>query len=105
MTFTINRLRVVTADDAAFPEVVAGLPEGAYRCLCCRRPVGNQPRDSLALVLVAEESDADARALCALICSMCSTTHSTDQLLADWAERLVEHYGGSDVPDHRFGQV
>jgi hypothetical protein len=84
---------------------VAALPDDACRCLCCRRPASHQPRDSLALVLVAEESDDNPRALCATVCSMCSTTHPTDQLLADWAERLVEHYGGSDVPDHRFGQA
>ena len=101
MAFRINRLRVVTAHDTAFPEIVAALPDGACQCLCCHRPAP----DSRALILVAEESDDDPRALCAVVCSMCSIAHPVDQLLADWAERLVEHYSGSDVPDHRFGRV
>src|SRR3954469_7987383 len=98
MAFRINRLRVITADDTAFPEIVAALPDSATQCLCCRRPAP----DSRAMVLVAEESDDDPRALCAVICSLWATAHPADQLLAEWAERLVEHYGGPDVPDRRF---
>jgi hypothetical protein len=105
MAFMISRLRAVSADDAAFPDLVAALPDGPYRCLCCRRPIGQRSPDSLATILVADQSDDDPRALCAPVCSMCSTTHPIDQLLADWAERLVERYGGSDIPDQRFGRA
>ena len=98
MAFRINRLRVVTADDAAFSEIVSALPEGSDICLCCRR----ESPDSLAAVLVADESDDDPRVLCAVVCPMCAAVQSTEQLLADWVERLIEHYGGTAVPDHRF---
>ena len=57
------------------------------------------------MVLVAEESDDDPRALCAVVCSMCSIAHPADQLLAEWAEKLVEHYGGSNVPERRFAEA
>ena len=37
MVFRINRLRIVTVDDAGF----SALRDGA-RCLCCRQPTGTQ---------------------------------------------------------------
>src|SRR3954471_19493439 len=98
MALRINRLRVVAADDAGFSELASALPDGADRCLCCRRPV----RDSLAMVLVADESDDDPRALCAAVCPLCAAVQSTDRLLADWIERLTERYGGTNVSDYRF---
>jgi hypothetical protein len=100
MAFRINRVRAVAADDAGFFEILTALPDGAGPCLCCRQ----QSRDSLALILVADESDVDPRALCAAVCSMCSTVQSTDELLADWVERLIERYGGTNVPARRFRQ-
>ena len=42
------------------------------------------------MVLIADESDDDPRALCAAVCSICSTRQPADQLLTDWAERLAE---------------
>src|SRR4051812_37926398 len=87
MAFTINRLRVITADDAGFFDLVSALPDGADTCLCC----GHRSRDSLAMILVADESDDNPFALCTAVYSMCSTVQPTDQLLADWAERLAEH--------------
>jgi hypothetical protein len=101
MAFRINRLRVVVAGDAGFSDLVSALPDGVGRCFCCRRLVP----DSLVMVLVAEESNDDPRALCAVVCSMCSTAHPADQLLADWAQQLIEHYGGTHVPDHRFADT
>ena len=98
MAFRISRVRAVAADDAGFSELASALPDGADRCLCCRR----RSHDSLALVLVADESDDDPRVLCAVVCPMCAAVQSTEQLLADWVERLIEHYGGTAVPDHRF---
>src|SRR3954451_16696895 len=98
MAFRINRLRVVAADDAGFSDLVSALPDDTGQCLCCRRRL----HDSLALVLVADESDDDPRVLCAIVCPMCAAVQSTEQLLADWVERLIEHYGGTAVPDHRF---
>src|SRR3954454_3140933 len=98
MVLRINRLRAVAADDAGFSDFLAALPDGAGPCLCCRR----RSPDSLAMILVADESDDDPRALCAAVCSMCAAAHPTDQLLADWAERLAARYGGTDVPDQRF---
>src|SRR3954453_18007814 len=86
MTFRINCLRVVPADEAGFSNLVLALPDGAETCLCC----GHRSRDSLAMVLVADESDDYPFALCAAVCSTCSTGQPADQLLADWAERLAE---------------
>src|SRR3954451_9768513 len=100
MALKIDRVRAVAADDVGFPDLVAALPDGADWCLCCRR----RSPDSIAMILVADESDDDPRALCAAVCSMCSAAHPTDQLLADWAQRLVEHYRGTAVPDERFRQ-
>jgi hypothetical protein len=100
MAFRVNRVRAVAANDAGFPDLMAALPDGGGSCLCCRR----YSPDSLAMILIADESDDDPRALCAAVCSMCSAAHPTDQLLTDWAQRLIEHYGGTAVPDERFGQ-
>src|SRR3954452_21914274 len=99
MALRINRVRAVAANDAGFYDLLAALPDGVGPCLCCRR---SSP-DSPALILVADESDDDPRALCAAVCSMCSAAHSADELLADWVERLIERYGGTAVPDQRFG--
>ena len=85
MVFRISRLRVVAADDAGFSDLVSALPDGAESCLCC----GRRSRDSLAMVLVADESDDNPLALCSVVCSKCSTLHPTDQLLSDWAQRLA----------------
>jgi len=90
MAFRINRVRAVAADDAGFSKLASALPDGADRCLCCRR----RSPDSLAMILVADESDDDPRALCAAVCSMCAIAHPTDQLLADWAEWLAGYYSG-----------
>jgi hypothetical protein len=98
MALRINRVRAVAADDAGFIDLLAALPDGAGPCLCCRRP----SPDSFALILVTDESDDDPRALCAPVCSMCSTVYPADQLLADGVERLVARYGGTDVHDQRF---
>ena len=98
MALQINRVRAVAADDAGFSDLLAALPDGAAPCLCCRR----HAPDSLALILVADESDDDPRALCVPVCRMCAIVQSTDHLLADWVERLVARYGGTDVPDDRF---
>jgi len=87
MAFRINRLRVVAVDNVGFCDLVSALPEGAEACLYC----GHRSRDSLAMVLVADESDDNPLALYTAVCSMCSTVQPTDQLLADWAERLAEH--------------
>jgi hypothetical protein len=87
MAFTINRLRIVTADDVGFPDLVSALPDGAETCLYC----GRRSRDSLAMILVADESNDNPFALCTAVCSTCSTLQPADQLLADWAERLAEH--------------
>src|SRR3954447_10190121 len=98
MALRINRVRAVAANDAGFSDLLAALPDGPGPCLCCRR---HSP-DSPAMILVADESDDDPRALCADVCRMCATVQSTDRLLADWIERLTERYGGTDVPDQRF---
>ena len=59
MAFRINRVRAVAADDAGFSKLASALPDGAERCLYCRR----RSPDSLAMILVADESDDDPRAL------------------------------------------
>ena len=86
MAFRISRLRVVTAEDTGFSDLVSALPDGAETCLYC----GRRSRDSLALVLAADESDDNPLTLFTVICSKCSTLHPTDQLLIDWAERVAE---------------
>jgi len=37
MAFRISRLRVVTAEDAGFSDLVSALPEGAETCPYCGR--------------------------------------------------------------------
>ena len=86
MAFRINRLRVVAAEDTGFSDLVSALPDGAETCLYC----GRRSRDSLALVLAADESDDNPLTLYTVVCSMCSAVHPTDQLFADWAQRLAE---------------
>ena len=86
MAFRVNRLRVVAADDAGFSDLVSALPDGAETCLYCDR----RSRDSLAMVLAADESNDNPLTLLTVVCSKCSTLHPTDQLLIDWAERVAE---------------
>ena len=69
MAFRVNRLRVVAADDAGFSDLVSALPDGAETCLYC----GRRSRDSLAMVLAADESDDNPLTLFTVICSKCST--------------------------------
>src|SRR3954454_14179727 len=83
----ISRQSLITANDAGFSDLVSALPDGAETCLCC----GQRSRDSLAMLLVADECDDNPFALCTAVCSTCSTVQPADQLLADWAERLAEH--------------
>ena len=86
MAFRVNRLRVVAADDAGFSDLVSALPDGAETCLHC----GRRSRDSLAMVLAADESDDNPLTLFTVICSKCSTLHPTDQLLTEsYAQKLV----------------
>src|SRR3954468_2556646 len=92
MAFRISRLRVVAADDVGFPDLVSALPDGAETCLYC----GRRSRDSLAMVLAADESDDNPLTLYTVVCSMCSAVQPTDQLLADWAERLAKRRGPGD---------
>ena len=97
MAFRVNRLRVVAADDAGFYDLVSALPDGAETCLYC----GRRSRDSLAMVLAADESDDNPLTLFTVICSKCSTLHPTDQLLTDWAQRLAaRRYPGDKVQWH-----
>jgi hypothetical protein len=97
MVFRISRLRVVAADDAGFSDLVSALPDGAETCLYC----GRCSRDSLAMVLLANESDDNPLTLYTVVCSMCSTVHPTDQLFADWAQRLAaRRYPGDKVQWH-----
>src|SRR3954467_12907313 len=86
MAFRVNRLRVVAAHVAGFSDLVSALPDGTETCLYC----GRRSRDSLAMVLLADESDDNPLTFFTVICSKCSTLHLTDQLLTDWAERLGE---------------
>ena len=95
MVFRISRLRVVAADDAGFSDFVSALPGGAETCLYC----GRRSRDSLAMVLLADESDDNPLAVYSAVCLTCSAAQPKDQILADWAEGLVDPYGGADIPD------
>ena len=68
MTFRISRLRIVAAEDAGFSDLVSALPDGAETCLYC----GRRSRDSLAMVLAADESDDNPLTLFTVICSKCA---------------------------------
>ena len=57
MAFRINRLRFTSRGDAGFSELVSALPDSVDKCHCCGRPAGRRSRDSIAMVLVADESD------------------------------------------------
>jgi hypothetical protein len=99
MAFTINRLRLKQRGDAGFSELVSALPDSVDKCLCCGRPMGSRSRGSLAMVLIADESDDNPLAVYEAVCVTCSAAQPKDQILADWAEELVDLYGGTDVPD------
>ena len=102
----INRVRVASRGDAGFSELVSALPDSVDKCLCCGRPAGHRSRDSVAMVLVADESDDNPLAVYSTVCLPCSAAQPRDQILADWAQELVELYGGTDIPDqHRAGRA
>ena len=106
MGFTINRLRFTSRGDAGFSELVSALPDSVDKCLCCGRSIGHRSRDSIAMVLVADESDDNPLAVYSAVCLTCSAAQPKDQILADWAEELAEQYGGTDIPDlHDSGRA
>jgi hypothetical protein len=101
MAFRISRLRVVTVADAGFSDLVAALPDGADNCVCCGWPA----RDSVAMVLTADESDDNPLAFYSVVCPTCALAQPPDQVLTEWTEELVEQYGGLDIPNlHRAGR-
>ena len=99
MAFRINRLRFTSCGDAGFSELVSALPDSVDKCLCCGRSMGHRSRDSIAMVLIADESDDNPLAVYSAVCLTCSAAQPKDQILADWAEGLVDLYGGTDIPD------
>jgi hypothetical protein len=106
MAFRINRLRAISRGDAGFSELVTALPDSVDKCLCCDRPAGRRSRGSVAMVLVADESDDNPLAVYSTVCSPCSAAQPRDQILSDWARGLVEHYGGTEIPDlHGSGRA
>ena len=106
MAFRINRLRFTSRGDAGFSELVSALPDSVDKCLCCDRPIERRSRDSIAMVLVADESDDNPLAVYSAVCLTCSAAQPKDQILADWAERLAEQYGGPNIPDlHPSGRA
>ena len=101
----IHRVRVASRGDAGFSELVSALPDSVDKCLCCGRPAGHRSRNSVAMVLVADESDDNPLAVYSTVCLPCSAVQPRDQILADWAQGLVELYGGTDIPDqHMSGE-
>ncbi len=106
MAFRINRLRFTSRGDAGFSELVSALPDSADKCLCCDQPSGRRSRDSIVMVLIADESDDNPLAVYSAVCSTCSAAQPKDQILADWAQGLVDLYGGTDIPDlHGSGRA
>ncbi len=99
MTFRINRLRFTSRGDAGFSELVSALPDNVDKCFCCGRPTGHRSGDSIAMVLIADESNDNPLAVYSAVCLTCSAAQPKDQILTDWAEGLVEHYGSTDIPD------
>jgi hypothetical protein len=58
------------------------------------------------MILIADESDDNPLAVYSAVCLQCSAVQPRDQILADWAEELVEQYGGTDIPDlHGSGRT
>ena len=51
------------------------------------------------MVLIADESNDNPLAVYSAVCLTCSAAQPKDQILADWAQELVEHYGGTEIPD------
>ena len=51
------------------------------------------------MILVADESDDNPLAVYSAVCLTCSAAQPKDQILADWAQELVEHYGSTEIPD------
>jgi hypothetical protein len=51
------------------------------------------------MVLIADESDDNPLAVYSAVCLTCSAAQPKDQILADWAQELVELHGGADIPD------
>ena len=98
----INRVRIASRGDAGFSELVSALPDGVDNCLRCGRPAGHRSRHSVAMVLVADESDDNPLAFYSTVCLPCSAVQPRDQLLADWAQELVEQYGGTDIPNQHL---
>jgi hypothetical protein len=102
MTFRINRVRVALNGDTGFSKLVSALPGSVDKCLCCSRPIGRR----VAMILIADESDDNPLAVYSAVCLQCSAVQPRDQILADWAEELIEQYGGTDIPDmHGSGRV
>ena len=62
----------------------------AFRADEASDPVRHRKVGTIALGLLADESDDNPLTLFTVICSKCSTLHPTDQLLTDWAERLAK---------------
>ena len=95
----INRVRIASRGDAGFSEFVSVLPDSVNKCLCCSRPAGHRSRDSVAMVLVADESDDNPLAIYSTVCLPCSAVQPRDQILSDWAQELLELYGGTVMLD------
>jgi hypothetical protein len=106
LAFRINRFRFTSREDAGFSELVSALPDSVDKCHCCDQLIERRSRDSIAMVLVADESDDNPLAVYSAVCLTCSAAQPKDQILADWAQGLVELYGGIDIPDlHGSGRA
>ena len=71
MAFRINRLRVASSEDAGFSELVSALPDSVDKCHCCDQPIERRSRDSIAMVLIADESDDNPLAVYSAVCLTC----------------------------------
>jgi hypothetical protein len=106
VAFRINRLRMISRGDAGFAEFATALPDSVDKCLCCDRPAGRRSRGSVAMILVADESDDNPLAVYSAVCSTCSAAQPKDQILREWADGLAEMYGGIDIPNlHSSGRA
>ena len=95
----INRVRVAFAWGCRIFGLVSVLPDSVDKCLCCSRPAGHRSRDSVAMVLVADESDDNPLAIYSTVCLPCSAVQPRDQIFSDWAQELFELYGGTVMLD------
>jgi hypothetical protein len=99
--FKINRVLVVSIEQPAeFAKAIRRLPDSVNKCLYGERHVGRPPLKPPAVILVADESDANPIAVFSAMCEVCASTKPRIHVITTWLQGLTEFYGGLDIPRH-----